>query len=326
VTRRPARIAIVGGGAMGSIYASLLSGGGHDVWLIDVWREHVDAVRRHGLRVDGPGDRQRVVTISATTSTEDIGQFDLVLVAVKAFHTAQAGASVGRLLTPGGIVLTMQNGIGNAERLAAMLPDARVAIGVPGHGGTLLRPGHVAHRVAAPTELGWLRPDAADDPASVAELLTRAGLETRATHDVRALLWAHVAVVAGVNAIAALCRIPNYEVATLPDAARLSELAVREVVAVATAAGVELRWDDPVAAARAVYLANGPAHLSSMTVDVLRERRTEIDALNGAVVEYGRQLGIPTPVNEALTLAIKTVEQTSGRRAQLTEKSEASPK
>jgi 2-dehydropantoate 2-reductase len=216
----------------------------------------------------------------------------------------------------------MQNGIGNAERLAGMLPDARVAIGVPGHGGMLLGPGHVVHRVSAPTELGWLRPDAADDPASIAALLTRAGLETRATPDVRALLWAHLAIVAGVNAIAALCRIPNYEVATVPEAARLSELAVREVVAVAKAAGVELPWDDPLAAARAVYLANGPAHLSSMTVDVLRERQTEIDVLNGAVVEYGRQLGISTPVNEALTLAIRTVERTSGRRAQLKEPSE----
>jgi 2-dehydropantoate 2-reductase len=325
MSERAVRIGIVGGGAMGSIYASLLSGGAHEVWLFDVWREQVEAIRRHGLRVDGPGDRQRVVaSINATRSTEDVGCFDLVLVAVKAFHTAEAGVSVGRLLAPDGIVITMQNGIGNGERLAAMLPEARVAIGVPGHGGTLLGPGHVAHRVAAATELGWVRPDAADDPAPIAELLTRAGLETRATRDVRALLWAHIAVVAGVNAIAALCRIPNDAVATVPEAARLSELAVREVVAVATAAGVELPWADPVAATHAIYLANGPAHLSSMTVDVLRERRTEVDVLNGAVVEYGRQLGIPTPVNDALTLAIKTVEQTSQRRAQLKEKSEAS--
>ena len=130
-------------------------------------------------------------------------------------------------------------------------------------------------------------------------------------------MWAHVAVVAGVNAIAALCRIPNIEVARAPDAARLSELAVREVVAVAEASGVRLPWDDPVAACRAVYLANGEDHLSSMTIDVLRERPTEIDVLNGAVVEYGRQLGIATPVNEALCLAIRTVEQTRQRRARL---------
>jgi 2-dehydropantoate 2-reductase len=323
MTEQRTRVAIVGGGAMGSIYASLLSGGAHEVWLIDVWPDQVEAIRRHGLRVDGPGNRRRVVSINATTLTDGIGRFDLVLVAVKAFHTVEAGASVARLLVPGGVVVTMQNGLGNGERLASILPAARIAIGVPGHGGTLLGPGHVAHRVAAPSELGWLRPGGTDDLTGLAALLTNAGLETRAAHDVRALLWAHVAVVAGVNAIAALCRMPNYEVASVPEAARLSELAVREVVAVATAAGVELPWDDPIAATRAVYLANGPAHLSSMTVDLLRERRTEIDVLNGAVVEYGRQLGIPTPVNEALTLAIKTVEQTSERRAHLMQNGEA---
>jgi ketopantoate reductase len=113
------------------------------------------------------------------------------------------------------------------------------------------------------------------------------------------MLWAHVAVVAGVNAIAALCRIPNIEVARVPEAARLSELAIREVVAVARASGVHLPWPDPVAACRDVYVANGEHHLSSMTVDLLRERRTEIDVLNGAVVEHGQRLGILTPINTA---------------------------
>jgi 2-dehydropantoate 2-reductase len=209
----------------------------------------------------------------------------------------------------------MQNGLGNGERLAAAVPHARVAIGVPGHGGTLLGPGHVAHRVAAVTHLGWLSAGAPEELAALATLLTEAGLETSPVPDVQSMLWAHIAVVAGVNAIAALCRIPNIEVARVPEAARLSELAIGEVIAVARASGVRLPWPDPVAACRAVYLANGEQHLSSMTVDLLRGRPTEIDVLNGAVVEHGRRLGIPTPINSVLCLAVKTVERTPARRA-----------
>ncbi len=241
----------------------------------------------------------------------------LVSRAVKAFETEAAAATIRDVLVDGGIAISMQNGLGNGERLAAEVPRARVAIGVPGHGGTLLGPGHVAHRVAAVTHLGWLSDGAPDDLAALATLLTAAGLETEPTLDVQSMLWAHVAVVAGVNAIAALCRIPNIEVARVPEAARLSELAIREVVAVAHASGVRLPWPDPVAACRDVYLANGEHHLSSMTVDLLRERRTEIDVLNCAVVEHGRRLGIPTPINTALCLAVKTAERTSARRARL---------
>jgi len=311
------RIAIVGGGTMGSIYASLLSQSPHEVWLIDIWPEHIEAIRQHGLRVDGPGDRRQVVTLNATTSTADVGPVDLAILAVKSFETDSAAASVRQVLIDRGVAISMQNGLGSGECLAAAVPHARVAIGVPGHGGTLLGPGHVAHRVAAPTHIGWLTERTPDELAELAALLTDAGLETRPTGDVQSMLWAHVAVVAGVNAIDALCRIPNIEVARVPEAAGLSELAIREVVAVAEASGVQLPWPDPVAACRAVYVANGEDHLSSMTVDLLRERLTEIDVLNGAVVEHGRRLGIATPINTALSLAVKTVERTSERRASL---------
>jgi 2-dehydropantoate 2-reductase len=311
------RIAIVGGGAMGSIYASLLSQSPHDVWLVDIWREHIDAIRRDGLRVDGPGVLSRRVTINATTSAAEVGAVDLAILAVKAFVTDVAATTVGQLLVDGGIAISLQNGLGNGERVSAIVPRARVAVGVPGHGGTLLGPGHVAHRVAALTHLGWLDGGATDELSDLATTLTQAGLETSPTSDVQSMLWAHVAVVAGVNAIAALCRIPNIEVARVPEAARLSELAIQEVVAVAQASGARLPWPDPVAACREVYLGNGEHHLSSMTVDVLRERPTEIDVLNGAVVELGRRLGIATPINAALSLAIKTVQRTAQSRASL---------
>ena len=122
------RIAIVGGGTMGSIYASLLSQSRHEVWLVDIWREHIDAIRRDGLRVDGPGNTTRRVSINATSVLADVGTVDLAILAVKAFQTDAGAASVRSLLADGGIALSMQNGIGNGERLAAAVPGARVAL------------------------------------------------------------------------------------------------------------------------------------------------------------------------------------------------------
>jgi 2-dehydropantoate 2-reductase len=310
------RIAIVGGGAMGSIYAMLLKQSPHEVWLIDIWPEHIDAIRQHGLCVEGIDGHARSIRINATLAPEEVGPADLVIVAVKAYQTATAAPTIRRLATDGSIVLGMQNGLGNGERLSAAVPQARVAVGVPGHGGALLGPGRVAHRVAALTPIGWLAGPTTDELSRIAETFTSAGLESCVVDDISTELWAHVMVVAGVNAIAALCRVPNIEVARVPEAARLSELAIREVAAVAEAYGVRLPWDDPVSACRAVYLANGEHHLSSMTLDILRERPTEIDVLNGAIVEYGRHAGVATPVNEALWLAVKTVEHTLARRAE----------
>lgn len=310
------RIAIIGGGTMGSIYASLLSRSTHEVWLVDIWQEHVDAIRRDGLRVDRPGGIE-TVRVNATINPDEVGSVDVAIVAVKAFQTAAAAVSVGRVLSRDGIGISMQNGFGNGEQLAAVVAASRVAVGVPGHGGALLAPGHIAHRVAAVTPLGWLNQGATEELRELSKTLSKAGLETIVEDDIASLLWSHLAVVAGVNAIAALCRIPNIEVARVPEAARLSELAILEVAAVAHAKGLRLTWEDPVASCRAVYFANGEHHLSSMTQDVLRERPTEIGVLNEAVGVEGRRLGVLTPINDALSLAIRTMERTTARRARL---------
>jgi 2-dehydropantoate 2-reductase len=308
------RIAVVGGGAMGSIYAGMLGAAGHAVWLVDVWREHIEQIRSHGLTIDRASGTD-VIQVNATTSADDVGEVELAILAVKAFDTEQAADTIQCVLRPGGVAISMQNGIGGGERLARKVPHARVAVGVPGLGGSLIAPGHVVQRVSAPSHLGWLDGPATADLVSIARSFTAAGFDTETVDDVVALQWRHVAVVAGVNAIAALCRVPNIEVVRVPEAAHLSELAILEVVAVTTALGVRLDWDDPVAACREVYRGNGEDHLSSMTLDVLRERTTEIGVLNGAVVAAGQHLGIPTPVNEALYLAIRTIEATAGRRA-----------
>lgn len=139
VTERRLRVAIVGGDAMGSIYASPLSQSEHDVWLIDTWREHIEAIRHDGLRVEGPSNNTRRLTaINATRDVSDAGEVDLAILAVNAFATELGAASIDRVLVDGGIAISLQNGLGNTERLAAVASRAPVVVGVPGHGGAVL--------------------------------------------------------------------------------------------------------------------------------------------------------------------------------------------
>lgn len=302
---------------MGSIYASLLARGAFEVVLVDTWREHVDAIGRHGLRVQG-SEGTETIRIAATSDPAEAGKADLVLLAVKSFQSASAVDALRQVLEPDSVILVMQNGLNNGERLEHLLDRAvRLAVGVPGHGGRLLGPGLVTHRVSGPTEIGWLHAPATGDLHRLAAAMTAAGFETAAVDDVERLLWGHVVVVAGVNAIAALCRVPNIDIARQRDAARLSELVIEEVVEVGVAKGVDLDRDQLINHCRAVYFGNGEHHLSSMTIDVLSERPTEIEAINGAIVEEGRRLGVPTPYNETLTLLVRTVGATAPRRAQL---------
>jgi 2-dehydropantoate 2-reductase len=308
------RIAIVGAGAMGCIFGSLLASGGHAVWLVDVWREHVQAISRDGLQMQRAG-AWSTMRINATTEPAEVGTVDVALVAVKAYQTESAARVARDLLGPDGVALTMQNGVGNGEKIANVAGPHRVVAGVTGHGGRVLGPGCVAHTVTGANDVGWLDGPVTPELTRLAEAFRTAGLPTTVSDDVTALVWSKLVINVGVNAIAAVCRTRNVDVARVPEAWELAAEAIAEAVAVAQRKGIRLRWEDPLAHCRETYRANGEQHLSSMTLDVLRGRRTEIDALNGAVVDEGRRLGVPTPVNAVLTLLVRTIEQTVDRRA-----------
>jgi 2-dehydropantoate 2-reductase len=244
-----------------------------------------------------------------------VGQVELAIVAVKAYQTESAARAVRELLRPDGVALTMQNGVGNGEKISAIVAPHRVVAGVTGHGGSVLGPGRVAHTVTGANYLGWLDGPVTPELTRIVEAFVAAGMPTTASNDVNELVWSKLVINVGVNAIASVCRTRNVDVARVPEAWRIAKLAIAEASAVAQRKGITLLWDDPIAQCRETYLANGEHHLSSMTVDVLLGRRTEIDAINGAVVDEGQRVGVPTPVNAILTLLIRTIEQTVERRA-----------
>lgn len=300
------RIAIVGAGAMGSLFGALLSTVAN-VWLVDPWEEHIAAIRRDGLRLIEPNG-ERSFTISATTNPLDAAPTDLAIIQLKSYQT-KWGAEVARdILKENGLALTLQNGVGNYEVLCSVLGTARAWQGVTTHGATLLGPGRVRHAGSGPTHLD-ARPDLAERAEEVARLFQRAGLETHFTENIDGLVWGKLLVNVGINALTALLRVPNGVLSQNPVARTLLEKAVAEAAQVVRAKGIDLPYEDPIAKTLEVAVATG-ANRSSMLQDVLRGTPTEIDVINGAVVREAGLLGLSAPVNEMLAELIKAIEET----------------
>ncbi len=304
------RIAMVGAGAMGSLFGGLLACVA-DVWLVDPWREHVEAIRREGLRLLEP-DGEHTVNVPATSDPTEVGAVDLAIVFVKSHQTPWAADIAGQLLEPDGLALTLQNGLGNGAVLAQTLGTARVWVGVTAHGATLLGPGSVRHAGSGPTHLA-LRTDVADKVEEAVRLFRQAGLETHLSEDLDSLIWGKLIVNVGINALTAILRVPNGVLAADDVARALMERAVAEAVAVAQAKGISLPYADPLQRVREVAVATA-ANRSSMLQDVLRGSATEIAVINGAVVREARRLGLSAPVNELLTDLVRAVESTHDKR------------
>jgi 2-dehydropantoate 2-reductase len=328
------KIGIIGAGALGSLIAFYLSA--HtDVWLLSRRQEQIDAINHAGLRRELNG----VIEIRRPHAAADpatIGACDLVLVLTKSYATAWAAEQAWRLLkadmlqgdkeaTRQGdgaspllpsspsqtLVVTLQNGLGNRELLAATLGDARVGQGVTALGATLLGLGQVRQAGRGTTVFGSA-PDRAG-MAALADLFNTCGLPAELSDDLEALVWGKLVVNAGINALTALLRVPNGALASSADARALMAGAIAEAAAVAQARGTALPYHDPLAHTLAVAESTAANH-SSMLQDVLRGSPTEIDAINGAVEREGLRLSVPTPINSMLAALVRTLEATEGTR------------
>lgn len=294
---RFARIGILGAGALGSLFAYFLASRTRsELWLLTRTALPGEVV------VEGLG---RTTVRVSTNPREPV---DLLLVMVKAYATAQALRWAAPAIGPDTLALTLQNGLGNAEALAAAVGAERTLAGVTAQGATLLSPGVVRHGGQGLTLFApWVPVGRAAGAArAVADLLTQAGLAARAEPDPQPLLWGKLAVNCGINPLSAILRVTNGELLRRPGARRLLEAAAREAGSVAEALGVPLGFDP---ALQAVQVAQDTAaNRSSMLQDLERGRRTEIEAISGALVERARTAGLHTPVNEALADLVRALE------------------
>ncbi|NOZ30157.1 MAG: 2-dehydropantoate 2-reductase [Chloroflexi bacterium] len=288
------RVVILGTGAMGCLFAARLAL--HvEVWMLGTWAAGLAAVRREGVCISEQGETWQAAVRTADDPTA-VPTADVVLLLVKSYQTDRAAAWAARCLAPNGLAVTLQNGLDNGPWLAAAVGGDRMAVGVTFEGATLLRPGRVRHAGRGPTYIG-AGPEAR--VRGLVSLLRRAGFDARLASDVEQIVWGKAVVNAAINPLTALWRVPNGDLLVHEDRRALLASLSREAAAVATARGVQLMFEDPIAHVEEVCRATA-ANRSSMLQDVERGRLTEIDSINGVIVAEGRRLGVPTPVNETV--------------------------
>lgn len=302
------KIAIIGAGAMGSLYGARLTQAGEDVWLLDTWQENINTIREKGITVISANGVE-VIPVKATTAVDDIGESDLVIIFVKSHATHEAALEAAALLGPETMVLTLQNGLGNAEQIAAVVGPDRVVVGTTAMGATIVGPGRIMDGGKGATHIGKFNGTASRRLYEIAAVFSRSGLYTAVDANVDALRWGKLAINAGLNAVTAITGLTNGQLIDFPETRELMSRAVAEAEAVAKARGITL----PHANMQAQVVANAQAtkdSKSSMLQDVIKKRRTEIEAINGAIVREGVETGVDTPVNDVLTLLVKALERT----------------
>lgn len=300
-------IVILGAGALGSLVGARLSGTQARVSLLSTDLPHMEAVRRSGLVVEELDGSLSRYEIPAFGDPREIPRkVDLVLVTVKTHATEAAVRSIVPLCSGSTLFLTLQNGVGNYERIAQIVGEDSTLVGVTAQGATLVEPGRVRHGGNGPTVIGEFSGEPSPRVKTLVDCFLEAGIPTEAGGNMQQLIWQKLMVNVGINAITALTGIRNGAINTIPDARALSRAAVEEALAVAERKGFRFEGD-MVQRVYAVAEATS-RNRSSMGQDIDRGRPTEIDAINGAIVNYGHELGLPVTVNETLTRLVRILQ------------------
>jgi 2-dehydropantoate 2-reductase len=301
------RVCVVGCGAVGSLFAANLAQlDDVEVWAYDLAQEHVDAINRDGLRLTGAG--QVTGQPRATADARELPACDFGIVATKAMHTSAAIAATAHAFAEG-CVATVQNGLGNEEALAEHVP--RVIRGTTFPAGKIVAPGQVQWDVKGDTTFGPFEPQPAPADAieQLADACTRGGMPAKAVADARGPQWRKVIFNASTNPIGALTGLTHGRVCEDPALRSLVSALVDEGKAVAAAQGIELDADPEELIDHAARPDVAYDHKASMLQDVEARRATEIDYLNGGIVRFGEEHGVPTPHNRAIWALVRGLER-----------------
>lgn len=296
------KIAIIGCGAMGSVYAGLLASCGHDVIVVDRWLEHITAINQKGLRVEGAsGDRVANVRAYTDPPNESV---DLVIIAVKAAQAGAAAQHARCMLNDGTVVLTIQNGLGSAQDVAAAVGEGRLAVGIAAaFGASLPEAGHAHHNGMAAVRMGAYGSLAADQLEAVAAAWRDAGFNAETVPNVAGMQWEKLICNVAYSAPCAITGLTVGQVMDDPNMSKVSQAAAIEAWEVARALGISIDVQDPVAHVRA-FAARIPNARPSVLLDLERGRKSEVEFINGAISREARKCGMLAPVNEVLTALV----------------------
>src|SRR4030042_5053045 len=297
---------MMGAGAMGSLFGGLLTRSGEEVWLVGNRKDQIDTLRSAGLTFEEEGEL-RIIPMNATLDVTSVGKADLVIFFVKTYDTEAAVSDALVLEKEYTIFLTLQNGLGNEEVICQKIDRKKVMLGVTGHGATQLGPGHIRHAGWGKTFIGELDHRITDRAVRITQMLCNGGIETEVSSNIHDHVGGKLLVNVGINALTALTGFKNGQLLDYPESARLMEKLVSEGAEVARGKGVHVEGD-PIEKVRKAAEAT-KENRSSMGQDFDHRRKTEIDAINGAVVREAQPLGIPVPFNQALTDLVKAIEK-----------------
>lgn len=301
----PMKVCVVGCGAVGSIFAAHLARLPEvEVYAYDVSQDHVRAINQHGLRLSGAANF--TARLRASSDAAEIPRCDYGIVATKAIHTRQAIAQAARIFDDSSAVCSVQNGVGNEEIIAERVKQ--VIRGTTFPAGHLIEPGHVGFDIQGDTWVGPFEPSGT--PMSrveeLASMLTRSGMNTMAMADARGAQWTKLIFNAATNPVGALTRLHHRAATFFQPTGDLSNALIEEGEAVARALGIQLHGDPRDLVMKG---AGAPGkHKASMLQDVEAGRQTEVDFMNGAIVQWGEKTGVPTPLNKMIWALVKGLE------------------
>lgn len=304
------KIAVVGAGAMGSIFGARFARAGHEVVLVDVAQPLVDTINAKGVVVVR-GDDETVTRVPATTDTASVGLVDIVVFFTKCYHTRAAAEGAKPLVGPDTVVASLQNGWGNGDVLASIFPPEQLVVGVTYNSGLLQGPGRVLHPADQPTLVGSFAEDGDEAAARLQQALAASGLEATIASPVRPEIWKKLILNAATLPTSALTGMTAGALGACEEMRDLVSATAREAVFVARALGYEIDEEERLATILGL-LEKAGATKASMLQDVEAGRRTEIDVINGAVVKAADEAGVAAPINRSLTQLIKGWERERG--------------
>ncbi|MEZ5844464.1 MAG: 2-dehydropantoate 2-reductase [Hyphomicrobiaceae bacterium] len=306
------KIAILGVGAMGSVYAALLADNGkHDVWAIDTWSDHVAAIKSKGLRVEGAsGDR--TVKLNATTDASDVTDADLVIIATKDDGASAAAKAALKIAKADAPILTIQNGLGSADKVAEVVGSKRIMMGVVGgFGASMKGPGHAHHNGMEFLRLGEMDGGMTDRLEKVAETWRSGGFKVLTFDDIHKMVWEKLICNCTYSGPCALTGLRVGQIQNDPHGWSIASACALEAYNVARAKGIKLDFDDPVAYVRA-FGQKIPNSRPSMALDHIARRKAEVDNINGAIPREGAKVSVATPVNSLVVALLKARESSFG--------------
>ena len=299
------KVAIVGTGAMGAVYAALLRKAGHEVWAIDRWREHLDAIDLHGLQVSGASGTYVVDGIRTGATPADAGPCDLWVVATKAADVGPVAAAIAPLLRPSDVVMPFQNGLGAGDRVAEHLAADHIVIGIAeGFGSSIPAPGAVHHNGMRLIRMGEMGGGLTDRVRRIEQAWADAGFNVAAFADIDRMIWEKFLCNVTLSAPTAVFDVTVGELQGNPESWAVAIGCMLEAHRLGVARGVAFSFDDPVRYV-SEFAATIPDASPSMRLDHLARRPSEVDVINGMVVELSRAGGWEAPYNQALCAVLR---------------------